>query len=138
MLNAFSQLNWLAVLAASLAHFLLGGLWFMVLFKQAYAAALDLSPAADEKPGLIFILGPLVCSTITVATTALLLRLLEITTLMDGLVLGAIVGVGFIGATTVNIAINPKFPSPLRYSLINLPFFVIGSLIASGILVSMG
>lgn len=46
-------------------------------------------------------------------------------------------GLGFIGATTVNIAINPKFPNPFFYSAINVPYFLLGSLIASAVLVLM-
>lgn len=39
MINAISRVNWLAVLAASVAHFVLGGIWFAVLFGRQYAAA---------------------------------------------------------------------------------------------------
>ncbi|MDP3377391.1 MAG: DUF1761 domain-containing protein [Brevundimonas sp.] len=137
MLNALLSINWLAVLAASVLNFLLGGVWFMVLFKRQYAVALELDDAPDQKPGLLFIVGPFLCGLVTIATTAFLLRLLSISDLTDGLILGAIVGLGFIGATTVNIAINPKFPRPFFYSAINVPYFLIASLIASAVLVLM-
>ena len=35
----------------------------------------------------------------------------------------------------VNIANNPNFPKPMHYSLINAPFFLLGSVIATTILV---
>lgn len=138
MLDAVSTLNWLAILIASVAQFLLGGIWFMGLFRRHYAAALQLPPTSDEKPGLRYILGPFACGMVTVATAAVLLRLLQVTTVADALALGALIGGGLIGATVVNIAINPRFPRPLYYSLINVPYFVLGSLLSALILVLMG
>lgn len=138
MLNAFLSINWLSILAASVANFALGGVWFMVLFKRQYAAALQLeAPEVGEKPSALFIVGPLLCGAVTIAATAFLFRLLSVSTLGDALVLGAVIGIGLVGATTVNIAINPKFPDPLHYSLINVPYFVLGSLMTSLILVLM-
>ncbi len=110
----------------------------MVLFKRQYAAALQLeTPAGGQKPSTLFIVGPLVCGAITIIATAFLFRLLHISTVGDALSLGAIIGFGLIGATAINVAINPKFPSPLRYSLINVPFFVLGSVMSSLILMLM-
>ncbi len=137
MLNALLSINWLAVLAASVLNFLLGGVWFMVLFKRQYAVALELEDAPDQKPGLLFILGPFLCGLVTISATGFLFRLLSITEMTNGLIIGMVVGLGFIGATTVNIAINPKFPKPFFYSAINVPYFLLGSLIASAVLVLM-
>ena len=35
-------MNWLAVLVASIAHFVLGGIWFAGLVGEHYAAALGI------------------------------------------------------------------------------------------------
>ena len=138
MTEAILHVNWLAVLAASVAHFVLGGLWFAALFAKPYAQALGIADRAPQKPGAIFMIGPFVCGAITIATTAVLLRALGITTFGDGLALGMLVGVGYLSAMTLNIAINPLFPRPFAYALVNAPMFVIGSLMASAILVAMG
>lgn len=137
MLNALLSINGLAVLAAAALNFALGGVWFMVLFKRPYAAAMEIETSPGEKPGLLIILGPFVCSLITIATTAFLFRLLSVTDLSTALTLGAVLGLGFMGAQTVTIAINPKFPKPFFYSAINVPYFLLGSLIASAVLVLM-
>lgn len=137
MIEAFSQVNWLAVLAASVAHFFLGAIWFMALFGKQYAIALGIADRPAQTPGPLFIVGPFFCSAVNITTTAFLLRALGITTYGDALVLGAVVGVGFLVAMTVNIAINPLFPRPFHYSLINGPMFVIGSLMSCAILVAM-
>ncbi len=82
-------------------------------------------------------MGPLVCSAVTIVTTGLLLKALQITTLNAALGLGVIVGLGYLAPMTLNIAINPLFPKPFRYALINAPFFFVGSLAASAILVAL-
>lgn len=77
------------------------------------------------------------CSTVNIVTTAWLLDALGVTRIGDALLLGAVVGVGYLATMTVNIAINPLFPHPFRYALINAPMFIIGSLMSAGILVAM-
>ncbi len=137
MTQALSHVNWLAVLAASVAHFVLGGIWFAALFGKQYFAALGIADRPPQKPGVIFIIGPFVCGAVTIAMTAILLHALGVTTYGDALTLGLLVGVGYLSAMTLNIAINPLFPRPFAYALINAPMFVIGSLMASAILVPM-
>ena len=137
MIAAISQVNWLAVLAASVAHFVLGGIWFVALFRQHYTAALGIADRPAERPGPLFMVGPFVCSAVNIATTAILLRALGVTTYAGALGLGALVGIGYLAAMTVNIAINPLFPRPFYYALINVPMFLIGSLMSCLILLSM-
>ncbi|MFT3709066.1 MAG: DUF1761 domain-containing protein [Archangium sp.] len=137
MTDALTHLNWLGVLAATVAHSFLGGVWFMALFGKQYAIALGIADRPPQKPGPLFIVGPMVCSLITIATTAFLLRALQITSVGSALVLGLVIGVGYLTAMTVNIAINPLFPRPFRYAALNAPFFVLGSVMSSAILVAM-
>ena len=137
MFAALSDINWLSVLAARVVHFLLAGAWFAGLFARQYAAALGISDRPQAKPAPRFLIGPFLCSAVTIAATALLLRALAITTLGPGLMLGAVVGVGYLVPMTVNIAINPLFPRPFHYALINAPLFLLGSLVATGVLVAL-
>ncbi len=137
MIEALVRVNWLAVLAATVVHTLLGGAWFVGLFAKPYAVALGIEDRPPQKPSPRFIVGPLVCSAVTIVTTGLLLQALQITTLNAALGLGVIVGLGYLAPMTLNIAINPLFPKPFRYALINAPFFFVGSLAASAILVAL-
>jgi hypothetical protein len=137
MINALMQLNWLAVLTASASHFVLGGVWFAGLMARHYSAALGIADRPPQKPGAMFLIGPFLCSAMTIATTAVLLLALGITNYGDALMLGAFVGVGYLAAMTMNIAINPLFPRPFAYALVNAPFFVIGSLMSCVILVAL-
>jgi len=63
---------------------------------------------------------------------------LRITTYGDAWLLGVVVGVGYLATTTMTIAINPLFPHPFRYALVNAPMFLIGSVLACSVLVVMG
>lgn len=138
MLAAFSQISLVAILAAAAAQFVLGGLWFTAVFGKAYARALGIADRPATKPSALMIAGPFVCSLFTISTTALLLKALAVTTYGGAVEVGVVVGVGYLSAMTVNIAINPLFPRPFRYALINVPFFVVGSVIASVVLVAIG
>lgn len=137
MINALSHVNWLAVLAASVAQFILGGIWFAGLVGKPYAAALGIAGQPQPKPGLALLAGPFLCGMATVTTTAMLLRALGIAEFADALALGALAGLGYLVPMTVNIAINPVFPRPFYYSLLNAPFFLAASLVSCAILVTL-
>jgi len=137
MIDVFWHVNWLAVVVASLAHFVLAGAWFAGLMAKPYLHALGIADRPAQKPGVLFLAGPFLCSALTISTSAILLLALGITSYSRALELGAVVGIGYLAAMTVTIAINPLFPRPLRYAAINAPFFVIGSLASCAILVAM-
>jgi hypothetical protein len=137
MLSSIVEINWLAVLAATLASFVLGGIWFLLIAAKWYAAALGRDYSPDEKPGLIFIIGPLACTFITTVTSALFIETLNISSLGGAVLFGVIVGIGYHAATMTNIAINPNFPRPFMYSAVNAPFFLISSILVSIILTAM-
>jgi hypothetical protein len=49
--------------------------------------------------------------------------------------LGALVGLGYLGSTALNVAINPNMPRPLLYALVNVPYFFLSSIAIHVILV---
>lgn len=138
MTDAFAQLSWVAILAAAFANFVLGGVWFGALVSRHYPLALGIADRPARKPTALFFVGPFLCALVTIVTSAVLIRMLGITGYGDALALGALVGVGYLGAMTVNIAINPLFPRPFYYALLNVPFFLIGSFLSCTILVALG
>ena len=134
MSNAIISVNWFAVLVATLVSFVLGGIWFTVLFGKLYATALGREHDPKARPAPIFLVGPLVCSLATNTTSAVLMQALHIAALGDALLFGATIGAGYLVPTMTNIAINPNFPRPLMYAAINGPYFFLSSLLASSIL----
>lgn len=51
------ELNWLAVFAAALSSFLLGGVWYSALFSKAWAGAAGLSEAQIKNGNMPLIFG---------------------------------------------------------------------------------
>jgi len=131
------SISWLAVILSLLALQMLGGAWFMGVIPKAYARALGRDPNSKEKPGMLFIAGPAVCSFIVIGTNAVLLRSFHITAMSDALTFGAITGLGYLCITVQNVGINPNIPRPFLYGAINAPFFLIGNLVSCAILTAL-
>jgi uncharacterized membrane protein len=137
MLEALSAVRWLSVVVAFVPYFVLGGLWFTVLFAKPYQRSLGQQNAPQQRPAPIFIVGPAICSLIITITTAVLMRALHVDSFGGGLQFAALIGLGYLVANTVNIAINPNIPRPLFYGLISGGFHLTGIMIVTTILVAM-
>lgn len=118
MLN-FSDISLIGIIAATVASFVLGGLWFTAFFGRAYSAALGRVHDPKAKPAPLLILGPAVWSLITAVATAVLMASLGIETLTGALGLGVFLGIGFLAATTINTGINPNIPNPMLYGAVS-------------------
>jgi len=137
MIIQLTNLNWISVLFAFVAYFLLGALWFTLFFKKQYAISLGKENNLPEKPAPIFIIGPAICSLVITIANAILIYALHISSISQDLEFAAIVGVGYLVANTVNIAINPNIPRPILYGFISGAYHLVGTLIVSIILVAM-
>jgi hypothetical protein len=137
MLNILASINWLSVLAAFVAYFLLGPLWYLGLFAKPYRAALGKENEPAAPPAPIFIIGPAVCSLVITVTCAVLLYVLHIDSYDGALGFALLVGLGYLFANTVNVAINPNIPRPLFYGLITGSFHLVGMVLVNIILVAM-
>ena len=137
MFNVLSELNWIAIAAGTVALSVLGVLWFAAFFPKVYAVALGKQDDPPMPPAPIFIAGPFVCGLVTTIASAILIRALKIESVADGLIFGAIVGIGYLTSTTVNTAINPNIPRPLVYGLVSGSYFFLAGPIVSVILVAL-
>lgn len=137
MFPTLVELNWVAIAAGAVASFVLGGLWFTLLFGKAYSYALGRQHDPKAKPAPIFFVGPFLCGLITTIASSLLIKALKVETSGDALIFGAIVGFGYLTATTVNTAINPNMPRPLFYGLISGGYFLLSGIAVSMILVAL-
>jgi len=122
------RINWVAVALVNVAAFVLGGVWFVLLFAEPYASALGHVPVVSQKPALLFIVGPFFCNLVATLTSASLISALKVRTVRGALAFGALVGVGYVVSTCMNVAINPNFPRPFLYAFVNAPYFMIVSL----------
>ena len=138
MIQAILSLNWFGVLLAYVPYFLLGALWFTVLFKKQYAISLGRENEQPQNLAPIFIIGPALCMLVITLTSALLLNALAINSYQGALLFALLVGIGYLVANTVNIAINPNIPRPLLYGAISGAYHLVGIVIVSLMLVFMG
>jgi len=132
-----SQINWLAIVIATLPTMVLGFVYFGLVFGKTYAAILGRPFDPKAKPAPIFIAGPLVCTLVTNIANAMIMKALGITSIGDAVSFGVLVGVGYLVATMTNVAINPNMPHPLRYAMLNAPYFLVINVIACVILAAM-
>jgi hypothetical protein len=136
MISQLANLNWVSVLLAFAAYFLLGALWFTLLFSKQYK--ISLGRKNETLPNApIFIVGPALCSLVITIVSAVLIYTLNIQYWKDALEFSIVVGIGYLFANTVNIAINPNIPRPILYGIITGTYHLLGMLIVSIILIAM-
>jgi Protein of unknown function (DUF1761) len=131
------SINWFAVGLSVLAQKMLGAAWFLAVIPKLYGIALGRTDLAGRKPGPLLIVGPTLCGLVVTMADAVLLKSLHVTAMGDALLFGTIIGVGYLSATVVTVAINPNIPRPLFYGAINSPYFVISCLVTCAILTAM-
>lgn len=136
MISQLPNLNWISVLLAFIAYFLLGALWFTLFFNKSYKKSLGRQNEILENK-LIFIIGPALCTLVITTASAILIYACNIASLKDGLDFSLLIGVGFLVANTVNIAINPNIPKPILYGIISGTYHLAGILIANTIIIAM-
>jgi hypothetical protein len=136
MINQLTNLNWISVLVAFVAYFVLGALWFTLFFSKQYKISLGKEgQTLPNKP--IFIVGPALCSLIITIASAVLMYALHIQSVGEAMEFATVIGIGFLVANTVNIAINPNIPKPILYGIISGAYHLTGISIVSLILAIM-
>lgn len=96
IVDLFSELNWLAVVVATLAWFAFSAIWYSVPpLSQAWARAAKVDTSADGPPLALLFIPTLIGYFVTTVVIGLLVAGIGADTLADGIVLGAVLGVGF-------------------------------------------
>ncbi|RST87672.1 DUF1761 domain-containing protein [Aquibium carbonis] len=130
----FTDISWIGIIAATVASFGLGGLWFTALFGRAYSAALGRMHDPNARPAPLMIAGPAVWSLVTAFAMAVLMASLRIETTSEALGLGFFVGLGFLAATTINTGINPNIPNPMLYGAVSGGYHLAAGLVIALVL----
>jgi hypothetical protein len=127
VLESLAAINWLAVAAATVALYVLGGLWYSpMLFGPRWRAGVGFVPPDGWKPGALLYLGPLVgCFVVTLAT-ALLVTIADAHSATDGVSLGLIVGLGYGAAVAGMDATAPSHPRPGTLALVVGAYWTVG------------
>jgi len=107
-----ASLNWLAILVATVAGFMIGGIWYGPLFGKAWMNALG-KTEEDIQPSP----APFVISFVTAAITAIVLAALMpiagVVGAVNGALFGLAVGIGFIATAMASDAAFCGWPTAL-------------------------
>lgn len=132
----FSDINWLAILVAAIAYFMLGAVWYSkALFGAKWAAAvgLDMTDPNKSKGMAKMMTGTFVLILIACMGIAMLVTRMDLSVLPSALKLGLITGICF-ATTAVSISfIYESRPTALYF--IDCGYHLAGHLIAAIILV---
>lgn len=137
MINQLTNVNWFGVLVAFFAYFLLGALWFTLFFSKQYKVSLGRANEDLANKAPIFIVGPALCTLVITIVSAILISALGIQSYKEVLEFSLVIGIGYLVANTMNIAINPNIPRPIYYGIISSGYHLVGISLASSILLAM-
>jgi hypothetical protein len=128
-------ISWVAVIVGTVVYFALGALWFAPatpLGRAWVAASGYVSPSGGAMSGNLFYIVPAATCFVAVLATALLARATGTDTLVEGLALGLVVGVGYSGATLITTAaFEVQKPRQWTWGLIDASYHVVGLAIAA-------
>lgn len=132
----FSSINWLAVLVAAIAYFMLGAIWYSkALFAPKWAALVGINMNDPDKgKGMAkMMVGTLLLILVTCIGLALLVNRLDLTVISSALKLALITGICF-ATTAVSISfIYESRPTALYF--IDCGYHLVGHIAAAIILV---
>lgn len=129
MKGAFGQLNWLAILVATIAYFLVD-IPIFSLFGDVWEAAGFNKPEAWQ-PGVQYYVAPLLANLAVVVCTAAIARATGAVSVRDGAVVGLVVALGYLVPTAGIDAMSPAHPKPMQILLITGSYHLVGLIIAA-------
>jgi len=137
MFDTVGDLNWLAVILATLAYYLLGALWYTPLFGHSWDTSIGFERPKGYRFPPIYYVAPLISSFVATVATAVLVYALDIQLLVDAIVLALIVGIGYAASLSFTNAVTPNTPRPLMLGAVTGTYHLVGIIIASAIIVSL-
>jgi hypothetical protein len=134
---AFTDLNWVAVIAAAVVGIVIGFVWYMPqVFGRRWAAAVgrDLPAPGDVSPTVY--VGSVVQALIVAYVLALFINGLGGASLTDGLVVGFLAWLGFFATGAFNTVLFEG--RKLEYWLINAGFALVSTVAMGAVIGSLG
>jgi hypothetical protein len=125
-----AAVNWLAVLVAGVASFVLGGLWYSLLFNKPWMRYTGITMEAASAGGganmAAQYAGAFLTYLVAAAALALVMNTAGATGAGEGLVIGVLVGIGFVATTSFNIYLFSMRPFGLYLIDIGYPVVALG------------
>lgn len=131
-----TSLNWWAVLVATIAYFLLGSLWYGVLFAKEWMELREITEEQIKEQGgesnSALFLWSFLLEGVAVISLALFIHAIGVAGLIQGSVIGFGAGAGFVFTLTGNTGLFADTKLALHF--IDNGYHVIGLTIAGAIL----
>lgn len=135
--EAWTDVNWLAVIVAALAYFVIGAVWYAPpVFGAMWMAAGGMTrEQSEEGPGAAIFAVPLVGSVLSTLALGMLAVASGTDTLSEGIVLGFIVAIGFaLAISLVTAAFESTKPKPMLWGAVNAGYHIVGTVVAGAII----
>ena len=134
ILDFFGELNWLAVVVATIAWFAFSAIWYSIPpLSKAWANAAGVDTSGDGPPLALLFIPTLIGYFVTTIVIGLLVAGVGAETVSDGVALGVVLGIGF---GMVGALVNQVYESKgSTYFLINglnavIAFAIVGAILA--------
>jgi hypothetical protein len=131
--DVLGDLNWLAVIVAALAYFILGAVWYAPpVFGNAWMRAGGVEMPEGYRPGVGVYLVPLIGALLSAIALGMLAEATGTDTAGEGLVLGIVAALGFALAIVLSIANfeTTSKPKAMTWGAIQVGYYGIGIIIA--------
>lgn len=112
LIDYINELNWLAVLVASMASFAVGAVWYSdAVFGKTWMKAVGLTKKDTEKANMPKVMGLSFVSTIiTAVSIGVLVQPLALTTALQGASFGVLLAVGLLAANKLMMDLFEQRP----------------------------
>lgn len=134
MFNALAHLNWLAIVLATLAYYLLGAAWFAPLFGKAWDRSIGYDRPHGHRFGIAYYIVPLVSALAVAIAVAIILTALAPENLGERIVVGGVIGLGIAAAVSINNSLTPHTPHPFLFGVVTGGYHFMGIVIVSVII----
>ena len=132
--DSFNDLNWLAVIVAAVAYFALGAIWYSdALYGKQWRAATGQEMGKDGRPSVGAMVMNLVAWFIAATALGLISKSIGADSFADGVILGLVAALGFIGTNRIVARLYEGRPSTALMK-INAPYNLLGYIIMGAIL----
>jgi hypothetical protein len=136
MAAVFANINWLAVVAATVVNMVLGTVWYMpAVFGNAWMKELGKTREQLGNPGpayALMLIGSFVQATVLAALVTALQGFAKTSGPADGAMIGLVTGIGFVATTFLGEAVFSGKSAKLY--LINVGYYLVALVINGALL----